>query len=465
MAGPRHYDAIVIGSGQGGNPLAKALAKAGRSTAMIEREHVGGTCVNVGCTPTKTMVASARVAYLARRGADYGVRTGRITVDMVKVRRRKRKVVEIWRTGSEKGLEKTKGLDLMMGEARFISRNSVEVRLNSGGTRLLSAETIVINVGDRPSRPAIPGLETVPFLDSTSIMDLGRAPAHLLVLGGGYVGLEFAQMFRRFGSRVTMIHPNSHLLDREDADVAEQVQQILHEDGITLLLNTAAERIARAKGGVRLSVRAAKTGRARALAGSHLLVATGRVPNTDRLNLAAAGVEADARGFIVVNERLETNVPGIYALGDVKGGPAFTHISYDDFRILETNLLKGGAATTTDRIIPYTVFTDPELGRVGMSEAEARRQGRAIQVFKMPMRSVARAFEMGEPRGLMKVVTDAGTRQILGCAILGVFGGELMAMVQLAMMGRLPYTVLRDGTFAHPTLAESLNNLFDRKPE
>jgi len=259
------------------------------------------------------------------------------------------------------------------------------VRLNSGGTRLLSAETIVINVGDRPSRPAIPGLETVPFLDSTSIMDLGRAPAHLLVLGGGYVGLEFAQMFRRFGSRVTMIHPNSHLLDREDADVAEQVQQILHEDGITLLLNTAAERIARAKGGVRLSVRAAKTGRARALAGSHLLVATGRVPNTDRLNLAAAGVEADARGFIVVNERLETNVPGIYALGDVKGGPAFTHISYDDFRIVRANLLHGGSESTRGRLVPYTVFIDPQLGRIGLTEKEARDEGRNVRIAMLPM--------------------------------------------------------------------------------
>ncbi len=462
MAATQRYDAIVIGTGQGGKPLARALAAAGRRTAIIERDHVGGTCVNVGCTPTKTMVASARVAYLARRAADYGVRTGRITVDMVRVRQRKRKIVTIWRSGDERSLARATGLDLLMGEARFISSKSVEVRLSKGGTQLLSAERIFINVGDRPSRPGLPGLDTVTFLDSTSIMELGEVPAHLIVLGGGYIGLEFGQMFRRFGGRVTMIHRHAHLLTREDPDVAEEVEKILREDGITLLLEAEVERVARVKAGIRLAVRTPTSRGARALTGTHLLVATGRVPNTDRLNLAAAGVETDARGFIKVNERLETNVPGIYALGDAKGGPAFTHISYDDFRILETNLLKGGSATTKGRFVPYTVFIDPELGRVGMSETEARAQGRAVRVFKMEMRSVARAREMDEPRGLMKVVTDAGTREILGCAILGVFGGELMAMVEVAMMGRLPYTALRDATFAHPTLAESLNNLFDQ---
>ncbi len=464
MAAPQRYDAIVIGSGQGGTPLAKALAAAGRKTAIIEWEHVGGTCVNVGCTPTKTMVASARVAYLARRAADYGVRAGRIAVDMAKVRQRKRTIVNSWRDGGQRRLEKTEGLTLLMGEAHFISPKSIEVAVNKGGTRLLSADSIFINVGDRPSRPPVPGLDSVQFLDSTSIMELGKVPEHLLVCGGGYIGLEFGQMFRRFGSKVTIVQRHRHVLDREDPDVSEAVEKILREDGITVLLEAEDLQVARAKGGggIRLSVQTSKSRAPRTLTGSHLLVAAGRVPNTDRLNLAAAGVETDPSGFIKVNERLETNVPGIYALGDAKGGPAFTHISYDDFRIVETNLLKEGSATTRGRFVPYTVFIDPELGRVGMTETEARSQGREIQVFKMPMGSVARAIEMDEPRGLMKVVTDAATKEILGCAMLGVFGGEMMSIVELAMMGRLPYTALRDAIFAHPTLAEALNNLFDQ---
>ncbi len=462
MAVPQGYDAIVIGSGQAGNPLAKALAAAGQTTAVIEREHVGGTCVNVGCTPTKTMVASARVAYLARRAGDYGVRAGRIAVDMAKVRQRKRKLVNAFRDGGQRSLEKTKGVTLLMGEGRFISPRSVEVALNRGGTRLLTSDRIFINVGDRPSRPPIPGLDRVPFLDSTSVMELGTVPDHLLVLGGGYVGLEFGQMFRRFGSRVTIVQRGPHLLAREDPDVREEVEKIIREDGITTLLDAQAQQVTRVRGGIRLVARTQGRRGARTLTGSHLLVAAGRVPNTDRLNLPAAGVATDPQGFIRVNERLETNVPGIYALGDAKGGPAFTHISYDDYRILEANLLKGGSATTAGRLVPYTVFTDPELGRVGMTETEARGRGREIRVFKMPMASVARAIEMDERRGLMKVVTDAATGEILGCAMLGVFGGEMMSIVELAMMGRLPYTALRDAIFAHPTLAEALNNLFDQ---
>ena len=459
----RRYDAIVIGSGQAGTPLAKALARAGRKTALIEREHVGGTCVNEGCTPTKTMVASARVAYLTRRAADFGVGTGPVTVDMTVVRQRKRKIVDKFRSAGQRELERTPGLDLLFGEASFTGPKSVEVRLNDGERRLLSAELIFINTGDRPNRPPLPGLESVPFLDSTSIMELGDLPDHLLVLGGGYVALEFGQMFRRFGSRVTIVQRQRHVLPREDPDVSEEVEKILREDEIEVLLGTEAERVGRAAGGaLQLTVRPRGSGEARTLTGSHLLVAVGRVPNTDRLNLGAAGVRTGAGGVIHVNERLETTVPGIYSLGDAKGGPAFTHISYDDFRIIEANVLKGGQATTAGRLAPYTVFIDPELGRVGATEVEARRQGREIRIYKMPMARVARALEMDEPRGFMKAVVDAGTDQILGCAILGITGGELMSMVEIAMMGKVPYTTLRDAIFAHPTLAESLNNLFDQ---
>ena len=462
MSAPQHYDAIVIGSGQGGNPLAKALAAAGRKTVLLEREHVGGTCVNEGCTPTKTMVACARVAYLARRGADFGVRTGPVSVDVGKVRQRKRDIVADFRGGGERSLKKTQGLDLLMGEAIFTGPKTVEVRAGGGDPRVLTADLIFINAGARPARAPVPGMDRVPTLDSTSVMELGQAPEHLLVLGGGYIGLEFGQLFRRFGSRVTIVHRGKQLLSREDPDVAEEVAKIMREDEIEVLLQAEVQRVAPAAGGkIELAVGPAGGRDSRVLTGSHLLVAAGRVPNSDRLNPAAAGVEVDDRGFIRVNERLETSAPGIYALGDIKGGPAFTHISYDDFRIVEVNLLKGGNATTRGRFVPYTVFTDPELGRVGLTEQEARSQGRSIRVAKMPMTSVARAIEMDETRGLMKVVVDAGTREILGCAILGIAGGELMSMVEIAMMGRLPYTALQDATFAHPTLAESLNNLFD----
>jgi pyruvate/2-oxoglutarate dehydrogenase complex dihydrolipoamide dehydrogenase (E3) component len=290
-------------------------------------------------------------------------------------------------------------------------------------------------------------------------MELDEVPDHLLVLGGGYVGLEFAQMFRRFGSEVTVVQRGRQLLSREDADVAEAVAEILREDGIEVLLETRAERAEQTEDGtIRLTIRTPEG--ESTLEGSHLLVAAGRPPNTDQLNLEAAGVETDKRGFIKVNERLETNVPGIWALGDVKGGPAFTHISYDDFRIVRTNLLEGGNATINDRMVPYTIFIDPQLGRVGLSEEEAREQSRNVRVAKMPMSHVARALEVDEPRGVMKAVVDAETHQILGCAVLGIEGGEVMAMIQIAMMGGVPYTVLRDAIFAHPTLAESLNNLF-----
>jgi len=459
MTTTTHYDAIAIGAGQAGGPLASALARAGRKTAIIERVHVGGTCINEGCTPTKTMVASARVAYLARRGADYGVRTSPITIDLSKVRQRKRDIVESFRGGSQSRLEATEGLDLLMGEASFTGPKTLEVRLNSGETRQLSAETIFINAGERPAQPSIPGVENVPTLNSTSIMELDTVPEHLLVVGGGYVGLEFGQMFRRFGSRVTIIQRGAKLLAREDADVAEAVAQIMTEDGLEVLLETKPLQVERTSQGV-IQLTVQTPDGERTLSGSHLLMAAGRVPNTDWLNLDAAGIQTDKRGYIQVNDKLETNVPGIYALGDIKGPPAFTHISYDDFRIIRTNLIENGSASIRDRLVPYTVFIDPQLGRVGLSESEARAQGRDIKVARMPMNYVARALEVDESRGFMKAIVDAATGQILGAAILGIEGGEIMSMLEIAMMGKVPYTVLRDAVFAHPTLAESLNNLF-----
>jgi len=459
MTQTTQYDAIVIGAGQAGGPLSTALANAGWKTAIIERVHVGGTCINEGCTPTKTMVASARVAYLARRGADYGVHTGPITIDMRKVRQRKRDIVDSFRNGSQSRIEGTEGVDLLMGEAHFTAPKTLEVAFQNGEHRQLTAPTIFINAGARPAKPSLPGIDNIPALDSTSIMELDSVPDHLLIIGGGYVGLEFGQMFRRFGSQVTIIQRGPRLLAREDPDVADAVANIMREDGIEVLLETKPLRVEQSAGGaIHLTVHT-PTGE-RTLTGSHLLEAAGRVPNSDWLNLDATGVPTDKRGFIEVNERLETSVPGIYVLGDIKGGPAFTHISYDDFRIIRTNLIEHGNATIRHRLVPYTVFIDPQLGRVGISESEARERKLNIKVTKMPMNYVARALEVDESRGFMKAVVDADTNQILGCAILGIEGGEMMAMLEIAMMGNLPYTVLCDAIFAHPTLAEAFNNLF-----
>ena len=458
MSASNAYQAIVIGSGQGGTPLCRALAGAGLRTALIERKHVGGTCINEGCTPTKTMVASARVAYLARRGADYGVQTGDIRIHMERVRQRKRDIVDSFRNGSQSRIEKTKNLDLIFGEASFTGPHSVLVKLHSGGTRELTGEKIFINAGARPSVPELAGLQDVPFLDSTSIMELDAVPEHLLVLGGGYVGLEFGQMFRRFGSRVTLVEPGERLLKHDDPDVAAEVAAILKQDGIEVMTNTKPARATQA--GTRIHLTVSMDKESPVLEGSHLLVAAGRAPNTDRLNVSAAGVMIDSRGYIQVNGKLETSSAGIFALGDIKGGPAFTHISYDDFRVLRTNLIEKGNATIDGRLVPYTIYIDPQLGRIGLTETEARAQGRNIRVARMPMTYVARALEVDETRGFMKAIVDAGSGQILGATVLGVEGGEIMSMLELAMMGKLAYTSLRDAVFAHPTLAECLNNLF-----
>jgi pyruvate/2-oxoglutarate dehydrogenase complex dihydrolipoamide dehydrogenase (E3) component len=319
---------------------------------------------------------------------------------------------------------------------------------------------VFINTGGRPARPDVPGAADIGALDSTSIMELDEVPAHLLVIGGGYIGLEFAQMFGRFGARVTIVQRGAQLLPLEDADIAGAVTGILREDCIEVLTDTEPARFERRVDGVIAATLRGEAGE-RAVEASHVLFAAGRVPNTDALDPAAGGIETDGRGYIRVNAKLETTSPGVYALGDVKGGPAFTHISYDDYRILRTNLLEDGDASTDGRLLPYTVFIDPQLGRVGMTEAEARKQGRDIRIAKMPMSHVARALEMDESRGVMKVVVDAATDRILGCAVLGIEGGEIMSTLQVAMMGDLPFTALREGIFAHPTLAESLNNLFN----
>jgi pyruvate/2-oxoglutarate dehydrogenase complex dihydrolipoamide dehydrogenase (E3) component len=455
---PDRYDIIIIGSGQGGVPLAKAMVQAGRRTALVERARIGGTCVNEGCTPTKTMVASARVAWLARRAADYGVRAGPITVDMVRVRERKRAIVESFSSGSERKL-RALGVQIVEGDARFVDPRRVAVRSSDGGERTIESDTIVIDAGARPARPMIENLDAVPTLDSTSIMELDTVPDHLLIIGGGYIGLEFGQMFKRFGSEVTVLQQGPTLLTREDADIASAVADIMREDGLTLLLESEAVRADFADGAIRLTIRTPEG--ESTVTGSHLLLAAGRVPNTDTLGLDAAGIECDARGFIRVDDHLRTNVEGVYAIGDIKGGPAFTHISYDDFRVLRTNLLDGGDATIAGRFVPYTVFIDPQLGRIGLGEDEAKREGRKVRVKTMPMAHVARAIEMDEKRGLLKAIIDPDTGKLLGAAVLGVEGGELMSALQIAMMGGLRYADLRDAIFAHPTLAEGFNNLFN----
>jgi len=452
------YDAIIIGTGQSGKPLAITLARAGWKIAVIEREHVGGTCINVGCTPTKTLVASARVAYLARRARDYGVEAGAVKVDMKRVYERKRAMVERFRGNGQKTLETTPNLELVFGEARFKDTKRVVVELKAGRTREIEGRRIVINTGGRPAVPPIPGLERVPFLDSTSIMELIELPRHLVVLGGGYVGLEFCQMFRRFGARVTIVNRDPRLIQREDPDVSAEVEKILKEDGIEILNSTQVTLLEKTRAGVRAVLQTGEG--ARKISGSHLLLALGRVPNSDRLNLGAAGVGTDNSGLIKVNPKLETNVPGIYAIGDVKGGPAFTHISYDDFRILRENWLNSGNATIEGRPVPNCMYIDPQLATVGLNETEAQKRGIDFRVAKLPMTGVARAQEMSETRGFMKAVVDAKTQQILGCTVLGVEGGEIMSMLQIAMMGKLPYPAIKEAIFAHPTLAESLNNLF-----
>ncbi len=466
------FDAIIIGSGQAGKPLAGALARASWSVAIIERARVGGTCVIDGCTPTKTMIASARVAHLARRSDDYGVRTGGVEVDMPRVRERKRAVVDLFSEGSRKGLERQEGIELVFGTASFLGPHEILVQRENGKgagnppeevrrggePRTLTAPNIFINTGTRTRVPDLPGLEDTPWLDNASVMELASVPEHLLVLGGGFIGLEFGQMFRRFGAGVTLVERSSRLAGREDEDVSEALRGILEDEGIEVHTDTEAVRVAQVATGIRLDVR--NSSGERSLHGTHLLLAPGRRPETESLNLEAAGIRRDERGFIRVNERLETSAPGVYALGDVNGGPPFTHVSYDDFRIVRENLLGEGTADRQERLLPYTLYTDPQLGRVGPTEREARARGLQFRVAKLPMSRVARAIETDETRGFMKALVEEGSGRVLGAAVLGVEGGEVASVLQVAIMAGLPYTRIRDAIFAHPTFAESLNNLF-----
>ena len=456
---PKFFDAIIIGSGQGGNPLALALANKGWEVALVERAYVGGSCINYGCTPTKTMIASARIAHLMHRARDYGIDCATGAVNLSKVLKRKNDIVKSFRSGNRKKLTSTSGITLIEGNARFVGEKLLEINLLKGGKEKIKSEYIIIDTGTSSSKPPIPGLETVDALDSTSMMEIDQIPEHLLIIGGGYVGLEFGQMFHRFGSKVTIIQKNEQLLPLEDRDVAEEIAEILQQEGLQIMLKANTTKIdAPAKDRIVLSVKVDEE--EQTIEGSHLLVATGRVPNTSFLHPEATGITPDKKGFIPVNDHLETTVPGIFAIGDVKGGPAFTHISYDDHKILLKNILKDGNSTISGRLLPYVVYIDPQLGRIGLNEKQAKDQGYDYRVAKIPMSWVARAIETDETKGLMKAIIDYQSKQILGAAILGIEGGELMTAIQIAIIGKLPYTALRDGMFAHPTIAESFNTLF-----
>lgn len=447
----RHYEAIIIGSGQGGVPLATAFAAKGKSVALIEREFLGGSCVNYGCTPTKTLVHIAKVAQTVRRAGEYGVAGGSPVVDMRKVHSLKRKIVEEFRGSLESSLAKTPHLDAIRGEGSFVDRHVVQVN----GERF-TAPTIVVNTGTRAAIPPIPGLAETPYLDNRSILELEELPRRLLILGAGYIGLEFGQMYARFGSEVSIFDSGAIFLPKEDRDIADAVGEMLRGEGLTIRSQCTVDGVRAYGAGVEVTVGG------HAHRGDALLVAAGRTPNTDSLNLEAAGVATTPHGQIVVDARLRTNVRGIYAIGDVKGGPAFTHISYDDYRILSANLLEGKRRRIEGRLVPYVMFTDPELGRVGLNETQAKAAGIAYDVARLNMNHVARADEMGETRGFIKVLL-AKDDQILGASVFGVQGGEIMSMIELAMMGRIPGSRLQSAILAHPTMAELLNNLFAKK--
>lgn len=449
-----NYDAIVIGSGQAGNPLSHRLADHGWKVALVEKAHLGGTCINTGCTPTKTMVACAQVAHYARHAGKWGVRTGEVSVDLPQIVGVKDRIVQQFRSGQERQVERRPNLRLHRGPARFLSPNRIQV-----GEEVLESPRIFINSGTRAEIPRVEGLERVPYLTNATIMELRELPEHLLVLGGGYIGLEFGQMFLRFGSRVTIVHQGEQILSREDGDVAGELQKALEAEGMRFVLKARTSRVEAKGGQVALALEAGQG--SETLTGSHLLVATGRRPNSDGLGLEKAGVETDKRGFIKVNVRLETNVPGVWALGDVKGGPAFTHISYNDFQIVFANVIEGKSLTIENRYVPYAVFTDPQLGRVGVSEAEARAAGRRLKIGKIPMTWVARAIERNETAGLMKLVVDAETDRILGAAILATEGGELIQILGAVMLAGAPYTLLKGAVYIHPTLAEGFFALMD----
>jgi pyruvate/2-oxoglutarate dehydrogenase complex dihydrolipoamide dehydrogenase (E3) component len=453
-----NFDAIIVGSGQAGNPLVYRLADLGWSAALIEKKYLGGTCVNVGCTPTKTMVHRAQVAHYAREAARWGVNASNVSVDLAKIVAQKDEVVLSFRGSQQRQVDKRSNLSLYRGHARFVAPHQLKV-----GDDLLESENIFIDTGCRPSIPAIPGVDTVSYLTNETIMQLTSVPEHLLILGGGYIGLEFGQMFRRFGSRVTVLHSGKQVVTREDPEITFELQKALEAEGIQFLLNVRATRLENKNNAITLSFETPAG--PSSVSGSHLLIATGRRPNTDDLGLDRAGIESDRNGYIKVNGRLETNVPGVWALGDCKGGPAFTHLSYNDFQIVYGNLVEGKNLSIENRLVPYCVFTDPQLGGVGLTEKEARAKGFKLKIGKCPMTKVARAIERGETAGLMKLVVDASNDRILGASILASEGGEIVQILGTLMLANQPYTLLKGAIYIHPTLAEGFFPLMeDVKP-
>jgi pyruvate/2-oxoglutarate dehydrogenase complex dihydrolipoamide dehydrogenase (E3) component len=450
-----HFDAIVIGTGQSGPSLAHRLAKEGRRVAIAERKRFGGTCVNNGCIPTKSLIASARAAHVARRAADFGVVIdGPVRVDMKAVKARKDAIVRVSNEGVEEGLREADGITVFADHAHFVGPKQVAV-----GDDVLGADEIFINVGARADIPSIPGIDRVPYLDNSSMMAVDFLPSHLVILGGSYIGLEFGQMYRRFGSEVTIIQRNEQLAPREDPDISQAIREILEDEGIRILTDADVIRVESRAGQVAVT---ATAGRETVdVVGSHLLVATGRRPNTDDLGLDNAGVETDERGYIEVDSQLRTNVPGIWAMGDCNGRGAFTHTSYNDFEIIAANLFDSDSRRAEDRIPTYGLFIDPPLGRAGMTETDVRRKGIKALVAKMPMEDVGRAYERSETKGFMKVIVDADTKQLLGAALLGIEGDEVVQGLLDMMYAKAPYTVIQRAMHIHPTVYEMIPYIFE----
>jgi pyruvate/2-oxoglutarate dehydrogenase complex dihydrolipoamide dehydrogenase (E3) component len=446
------FDAIAVGAGQAAKPLCYALADLGWKVAFIERAELGGSCINTGCTPTKAMIASAQVAHYARNASRWGVRANEISVDMPAIVARKNKIVQGFRDSIQKGVDKRPNIRLVRGSARFIAPHQVQV-----GNETFESEKIFIDTGTLPQIPKIPGIDSVPFLTNASIIELQELPKHLIVLGGGYIGLEFGQMFRRFGSQVTIVHSGDRILPREDPDIVDALQKGLEAEGISLRLGAHTTQIENRAGEIILTADTAHG--QQTIAGSHLLVATGRRPATGDLGLDQARIATDDRGYIKTNGRMETNVAGVWALGDIKGGPAFTHISYNDYQIVYANLIEGKNLTIENRYLPYALFTDPQLGRVGITEREARASGMKFKMGKYPLTSVSRAIERSETQGLMKIIVDAETDKILGAAILASEGGETVQILGAMILANAPYTVLKGAVYIHPTMAEGFFGL------
>ena len=461
MSSIERFQNVVLGGGEAGKFIAWELARGGQRVAVVERGLIGGSCPNIACLPSKNVIHSAKVVELVRHAATFGLRLGPWTLDMAGVRQRKRELVNDM-IAINKARFAVDGLEFILGEGRFVGRKTIEVRLPQGGTRRLEGERVFLDLGTHAAIPDIPGLTGAAPLTHVEALELDRLPAHLIVLGGGYVGLEMAQAFRRFGSRVTVIEQAPQLAPREDPDVAEAVRAIFEDDGIDVVLEAAIDAI-NGRSGDQVGVRLRTPAGEREIDGSDLLAAAGRIPNTRGIGLESAGVELDQRGYVKVNERLETTTPGIWAMGECAGSPQFTHVAYDDFRVVRDNLA-GRSRTTRDRLIPYCMFIDPELGRVGLGEVEAKRRGIAIRVARLPMNSVLRARTIGETRGFMKALIDARSDRILGFTMLGSGAGEVIAAVQSAMLAGLTYTGLRDAILTHPTMAEGLSVLLAGVP-